>query len=75
VSSDHAGREKEANVDDDDDIDESLEADADAAIGFSGQRAALHRALRAVWHESPELKPERRGLRRRHARRSLHQRR
>jgi hypothetical protein len=44
---------KEANVDDDDDIDESLEADADAAIGFSEQRAALRRALRALWRGSP----------------------
>ena len=39
---------KEANVDNDDDINESLEADADAAIGFSEQRAALRRALRAL---------------------------
>jgi hypothetical protein len=52
---------KEANVDDDEDIDESLEADADAAIGFSERRAALRRALRALWRGSPELKPEKRG--------------
>ena len=53
---------EEANVDDDDDIDESLEADADAAIGFSAQRLALRRALRAIWaeHDAPELTPERR---------------
>jgi hypothetical protein len=53
---------KEAYVDDDDDTYESLEADADAAIGFSEQRAELRRALRALWHGSPELKRERRGL-------------
>ena len=52
---------KEAIVDDDDDNDESLEADADAAIGFFERRAALRRALRALWRGSPELKPERRG--------------
>jgi hypothetical protein len=50
---------KGSNVDDDVDIDESLEADADAAIGFSGQRTVLlRRALRAVWHGSPQLKPK-----------------
>jgi hypothetical protein len=43
---------KEANVDYDDDIDQSLEADADAAIGFSEQRAALRQALRALWRGS-----------------------
>ena len=52
---------KEAEVDDDDDIDESLEVHTDAAIGFSEQRAALRRALRALWRGSPELKPEKRG--------------
>ena len=47
---------KEANVDDDDDIGESLETDADSAIGFPEQRAELRRALRALWRGSPELK-------------------
>ena len=47
-----------AAIVDDDDIDE---VSADAAIGFSEQRVALRRAVRALWRGSPELKPERRG--------------